>query len=259
MRIPIIAVILMLLNALVLNGQNSIDDTTKVSKPYLGSELKGIYIGGGMAAISGASVGLIMNAFDEYPRKGLPFITTGIVVAPTSLVGLGLGSLFAQKHSSFTDHFRVGVGMAYSSPIFSEFVSGNSHRAGINVRFISKEIGPIRYTLGFAKFASEDYDFERIEAYHGRTNLNWWELNLNLQYVIDITETLKFYPFVGTQYNSVHSEGSKIKNEILTNYGVGVEKTIFDRWDVFAEVKLSIDPNDNPGNYIYSLGLLYSL
>ena len=228
-------------------------------KGVIGGELKGMYISGGISVLGGATLGIISNGFNDYPRTGLPFIASGLTLAPSTLLGLGIGSLFAKNHSHFTRTFQVGLGVAYSSPIFSEFVPGNAHRAGINIRILSSEIGKWRYNLGFNKFFSEVYEFDRIQYLHGHNDLSWWELNLDLQYLIYLTNHLKIYPFIGTQYNRVNSSEIKIKTEVLVNYGVGLNVKMYKDWSLFAEMKLTIDPDDNPGNMIYSFGTLYYL
>ena len=256
--IPILLLFIMVAFAFPMYAQLN-EHTTKPDSTKIGGELKGLYIAGATSIVGGATIGILSNSIDDHPRDGLPIISAGIGLAPTSLVGLGLGSLFAKNHSSFTDHFKLGLGLSYSSPVFSEFVPGNSHRTGINLRLISKEIGPWRYQIGFSKYASEEYEFERIEAYRGETNLSWWELNLNLQYVFDASDKIKVYPFIGTQYNSINSNGRNLNNEILTNYGLGLEYEIFNQWNIYTEAKYTIDPDNNPGNFIYSFGVIYAL
>ena len=229
------------------------------SQSFLGGELKGMYISGATSIFGGIIVGLVSNGMDDHPRSGLPLIAGGLTLGPSSLLGLGVGALFTRNHSYFTRTFQLGIGMTYSSPIFSKFVPGNSHRLGINIRVLSNEIGKWRYNLGYAQFFSEEYEFKEIPAYHGRTNLSWWELNFDLQYLIYLNDSVKLYPFIGTQYNKVNSTGSKVKTEVLVNYGIGSNFEIYQGWSLFAELKLTLDPDDNPGNIIYSFGTLYYL
>ncbi len=235
------------------------NDTLKPSKRSKGGELKGLYIAGGTSIVGGVTLGVLSNGFSEHPRSGLPVIAGSIGLAPGSLIGVGLGSLFSKNHSIFSSSFQVGLGMTYSSPIFSEFVSANSHKSGINIRVLSNELGPWRYSLSFSKFFAEEYEFENTAGYFGRTNLSWWELDLDLQYLIKINDSFKVYPFIGTQYNSVHSEGSKLKSEILANYGIGTNIIVSNSFNVLAEMKYTVDPDDNPGNMSFSIGLLYYL
>jgi hypothetical protein len=257
MRLLILSLIFTLASSLPALTQNEVQDSLSLGSK--GGERNGFYIAGGSSIILGTSLGIFSNGFDDYPRSGLPAITGVIGVAPTSLIGIGLGSLFAKKHSPFDRSFQFGIGMTYSSPVFSEFIPNNSYRAGINLRVLSPELGPWRYNLGFNKYFSEVYEFEQIPAYHGHTNLSWWELNLDLQYMIYINDSFKVYPFIGTQYNQVNGPDRKLNTEILANYGFGMSVTVYSSWSLFSEMKYTIDPDDNPANLIYSFGALYSM
>ena len=232
------------------------DSTAHLKK---GSQLKGFYTVGGLSVVGGATMGFVINAFDDHPREGLPFITSTIATAPSSMLGIGIGYLFAKKHSTFSNGFHLGTGVAYSSPVFSEFVPGNAHRAGPQLRITSPQLGAWRYNLSFSLFFSEEYEFERISAYRGETNLSWWELDLNLQYIIDINKATKIYPFIGTQYNSITSGGSQLNYELLANYGVGADMSIAEHWKIFSEFQFTVDPDRNPGNSKISIGLMRRL
>lgn len=254
----ILLTVILLVFSLSISAQSR-TDSLNVEKKGIGGEQKGLYYGGGSAAIGGLAIGILSNGFSDYPRSGLPIIASSIALAPGSLLGLGLGSLFAKKHSRFSNSVQLGLGLAYSSPIFSEFVSGNAHRAGISVQLLSPELGPWRYRLGFNQFLSEEYAFEEIESYRGQNTLSWWELNLDLQYLIKVNDKFAVYPFIGTQYNQVNAMGSSLDTEILVNYGIGTNLGIGKCMNVYAEMQYTLDPDDNPGNMIFNLGVLYRL
>ena len=248
----------LLISPFALTGQSKLD-TSAFDKKQIGGELKGLYLGGGSAILGGTSIGIIANGFSDYPRSGLPVIAGSIGLAPTSLLGVGLGHLFAKNHSTFAKSFQLGIGAAYSSPIFAEFVPDNAHRTGISVQVLSPELGPWRYRLGFNQYFSKTYEFDGIEAYRGYNNLSWWELNLDLQYMIYIYECFKVYPFIGTQYNRVNSGSAKVNTEVLVNYGMGTNIKIIKGWSLFADMQFTVDPDDNPGNMAIAVGVLYSL
>ena len=232
---------------------DSLNNTTVEARP------KALHIGGATAFLGGASLGVIVHILDEYPRKGLPFISSTIAVAPTSLVAMGLGELFSKRPNKFTDSFKVNLGMSYSSPVFSEFIEGNKHRAGVNLAVISPKLSNWRYKLSFSKYFSEEFDFEGIESYRGYTNLSWWEMDLDLQYIIDINDDFLIYPFLGTQYNSIYSDDGHINSEILANYGVGTNYMLSNRLGLSFEMRYTLDVDDNPGNMILNLGVIYNI
>jgi len=258
LRIRHLALFIALLMCASINAQPA-SDTLATDRKGPGGPLKGLHIAGVTAIVGGAGLGIMSNAFNDYPRSGLPFISAGIGLAPTSLVGLGLGSLLARNKSSIEASFQFGTGIAYASPIFSEYVPGNSHRAGVSIQVLSPEIGPWRYRLGFNIFAAEDYTFDDIPAYYGYTRLGWWTLNLDLLYMLSMNDVLTIYPFAGTQFNRVQSEGRKVKDEVLVNYGVGATLKVWRQFSVFLDMQYTLDPDDNPGNMAIQAGVLYSV
>lgn len=245
--------------AFTLNAQEFPADSTDTQSLSMQPRLKAFHIAGATAIVGGASLGFVSNAFDDYPRKGLPLISATIAVAPASLIGLGLGELISKKTNKFTGTFKLASGVSYSSPIFSEFVPGNSHRAGINLSLFSPRLANWRYRFGFSAYLPEDYTFERIPAYLGETRLSWWELDLDLHYLIDINPDFTIYPLIGTQFNSVRAQGSQLNNEILANYGVGSNIGLTSALGLYLEIKYTIDLDDNPGNTIIHMGLSYDL
>jgi hypothetical protein len=225
-------------------GQATIDVIKDPPVNGIGGELKGAYVIGSAFFTFGASLPFFAPGFNEaHGRVFSSFVTGGVVVAPASLVGLGIGALLAQKHSKFSRSFQLGTGVTIS-PIF---LDEQKYAAGINIRILSTEIGKWRYSFGF------DYFPGSYTLLDGTTRNSWAAINLNLHYLFSIGDSFRIYPFVGTQIND------STKKEIYTNFGTGVSYRFGQKWNLFGEFKLSFDPDKEPIRAIYSFGTSYFL
>jgi hypothetical protein len=224
----------------------------------IGGETKGIYIGGGLAFISGITYGFIArpSASDGYGRTGLdyPLVASGLAISPSSLVGIGIAALLTREHSAIEGSFRVGVGLTLSpsfsdTPPFDERGQPDpDYVTGINIRVQSPQIGRWRYNLGLNHFFSRSYELR-----DGITSKSWQSVNLDLHYLFPIGNSFLVYPLVGSQYHNF------VKAELYTNAGAGLNWKVYKHWDVFGEVKWSLDPDQDFNQANYSFGILYQL
>lgn len=227
---------------------------TDTSKNGIGGELKGIYVLGSIAIAGGTGLGIYAQNYSDGGREGVsfPIIAGGIALAPASLIGLGLGSLIAKKHSKINESFQIGIGYNLSSvairrPPFEEEPE-TEYVSGLSIRIVSPEIGHWRYHLGINHFFSRDYEF-----FNGFQEVSWQTINLNLQYVIHITRSLRMYPFIGSQFRNF------VKDEIYTNFGLGIHSKMTNNMVLFGEVKGSYDPDESPSFYSFAIGTAYYL
>lgn len=246
--------------------ENNSTDSLKICQ---GGESKGILISSVASAIVGAGLGAYDLGF-EGGRTGalLPVISSGIGVAPSSLIGLLLGSAFAKDHSTIRNTFKFGVGITLS-PIYLNTtadpldVSLHAHYSpGLHIRMASPDINRWRYNVGFSHFSAKEYEFYGSSSFKGFTNLTRWEFDLNLQYIFPVGTHIELYPMVGTQYYVIRSAGNtapngKLQSEILTNYGAGVNVVLTKNTMLFSEFKSTLDPDPNPTKWSFSGGVYF--
>lgn len=221
---------------------------------YLGGEIKGMYVAGGFAGLTGVAAGILIELTTDGGRKGIgtPLVAGGLAIAPASLIGLGIGSLLGRHHSHFTHSFQVGLGMTLSptfmrSPPFPENKQPEGrYVSGINIRLLSPQIGKWRYNLGLNHFFSRTYEF-----LDGAQQKSWQSINLDLQYTIRITDEFQVYPLVGSQYHNF------LKSELYTNVGTGLNVGFAKQWRLYGEVKWSLDPDERFNQANYSFGVLF--
>ena len=228
--------------------------TSDTSSIKLGGELKGLYFLGGTALLTGIGIGIYAQGFSDYGREGIsfPIIAGGLAVAPASLVGVGLGNLLGKKKSKLSRSFQIGVGYTLSSVSIrrssNEEESVNEFVPGVHFKILSNEIGKWRYQLGVNHFFNRTY-----ELINSPRKESWQTINLNLQYLFQINRALKLYPFVGSQFRNF------LKDELYTNFGLGIHYEFKNRICVYGEVKGSYDPDESPSFYSFSIGTSYYL
>ena len=231
-----------------------------------GGEAKGIVISSIASALAGTGIA-VYDLGLEGGRTGamLPIIASGIGVAPTSLIGLVLGTALAKDHSAIRNSFKVGVGLAVS-PIHLRTAPDESVVAhfspGLHFRVGSPDIHRWRYTASFSRFSGKEFNFENQSSFKGFRDLSRWEFDLNLQYIFPVKEHVEIYPLVGTQYYIIHSAGNseprrKLQSEVLTNYGAGLNIILSKNLMLFSEFKSTLDPDPNPTKWSFTGGVYF--
>ena len=221
----------------------------------VGGEIKGMNVGGSIAILGGLGIGTAVEVLSDNGRTGIavPLISAGLAVAPASLVGFGIGSLLAKNHSRTNGSFQIGVGMTFS-PVFMRhppFPDGQPkprYVSGLNIRLQSKEIDKWRYNLGFNHFFVKTYEFNDQQI-----RKSWQSVNLDLQYLFHVTPELKVYPLVGTQFLNFMGD------QLYTNYGAGFNFEFLSKFNLYGEVKYSLDPDQVLNQRNYGIGILLDL
>ncbi len=217
----------------------------------LGSELKGIYIGGGIFFVGGAALGGIANNFSSSGGNALlPFHTGLWASVPGSIIGFGIGAAMAKTHSRKDGAFQFSSGLAFAPNFFRPLKKNTL--VGLHFRIISPGISNWRYSLSMNKYFSDSF----MEF-----TFDWTEINVDLQYIMTITESVLFYPFIGTNWRIKKTTGSFDSSTLDDggiNYGIGLNVKVLGRLKIFGETRYSYTQSEE-GWLISSLGAQFSL
>ena len=234
------------------------DITERNSMKRPGGELTGMYIGGGVGALMGGLFGgFIQDVNETSGDQRVPYIVGIHGGIYGSILGLGLGSLFTENHSMFSESFRLGIAWVSSDRFSSKQL--NSRDNGLEVQLVSPEIGRFRYAARFNHYFS--FDFEQFGEPASRT---YWTWGIDLQYIINISDW-KLYPFLGTDIWVTHAKGfdnagfefDYRDSEGGTNIGVGLERRITGNWTIYTEPRWVFYEKDD--RWVLSLGVRYDL
>lgn len=170
---------------------------------------------------------------------------------------VGVGAAMAQK-----DVKAVGLNLNYGSEISN---------LGIGAKFQYGITDAIRIEPSFNYYLEKD-------------GVGLWDVNANIHYLFDVTETIKVYPLAGLGYANcktsswggessgghmdydesgdviwVEDEGeggeSSSSGEIAVNLGVGAEYQLNEKLSIGAELKYQIISNFN--QVVFGVGVAY--
>lgn len=156
----------------------------------------------------------------------------------------------------------VGVGAAMAQK--------DVKAVGLNLNYGS-EIS----NLGFgAKFQYGITDAIRIEPsfnyYLEKESKGLWDASVNVHYLFDVAEQIKFYPLAGLGYANSKNEGWSVdldgdddaemsesyeSGEFIVNLGVGAEYLLTEKLAIGAELKYQIINNFN--QVVFGIGATY--
>lgn len=144
---------------------------------------------------------------------------------------------------AFAQENKVSVGAQLSY--------GSDHeRVGLGIKGQYGLIDNIRLEAAFNYFFKQD-------------NISLYDLNVNVHYVIPITEQFSVYPLAGLTYMkasaSVKEEGLKLSvsdSRLGVNLGVGAQYQINSNWAIVAELKYQIIKDMS--QLVPSIGVVYT-
>lgn len=215
------------------------------SSKVIGSEIKGMYIGGGVSAFTGGLYGSWINAMDSGNRSLYGLNTAGLLYTPGSLIGLGIGSglaeIFGWEHTDFNKSFQLGVGLSSAQNYFRQDqnkINKRTFKIGYNIRVLSPEIESWRYSINASYF--------NVQIEDDQKNHSWLEFSLDLQYIIPLNEKTSIYPFIGSslRYETELKAGRSQINwdsNFDFNLGIGTFYSISNHWNIFVEFKSAMD------------------
>ena len=224
------------------NAQSTLHQDTLKTK--IGGQLKGMYISGGIWAGGGVIVGAMANAFDEYkdPDDFLRPVHVAVwATIPGSIMGLAIGSIAPKHRSDIRKSFQVGSGVILASK-FRDNIHMDHNPIGLHLKVTSPEIWRWRYAVSYNQFSM------------------WSEVNVDLQFVFDLSESANGYFLVGNNY--LLRTGGDYSGSLLqdggVNYGFGVNFPLSNKWNITGELRHTFAQSDHSWT-VASFGIHYYL